>query len=197
MNRAGGIALALAAVAIAGGCEGKDEGDVAELTKVLSGRAERNVDDGPWQPAAAGARFRDRHSVRTSPDGGARLRFLSGGSLKMGPGTTIRFGPGKVAVDGELEAENDAVLELEMGTASIAAGSKVRIGAEGASTRFDVLVGSAVVTRDEVRQKLTAGDALDFELGGSRLERVKRAKAPIADAGPPEPEARRPRSAPS
>ena len=186
MRHAGGIALTCAALFLAGGCRGKKDADVAELATVLSGVAQRSVDDGPWEEARVGVRFRDRHSVRTSKDGGARLRFMSGGSLKMGPSTTIRFGPGKLAVDGELEAEDDAVLELEMGTASIAAGSKVRIGNEGAGTRFDVLVGSAVVTRDSVRQELTAGDALDFELGGSRLERVKRdKKSALADAGPP------------
>ena len=183
MRPGGAIALALAALALASGCKDEEDEDVAELTRVLAGLAERNVDDGPWQKAQAGARFRDRHSVRTSKDGGARLRFLSGGSLKMGPGTTIRFGPGKVAVDGELEAEDEAVLELEMGTATIAAGSKVRIGADGATTRFDVLVGSAVVERDQMRRELTAGESLDFELGGSRLEKVRRER-PAADAGP-------------
>ncbi|HEU5056717.1 MAG TPA: hypothetical protein VFU21_09325 [Kofleriaceae bacterium] len=185
MRVGGALALALAALAAAGGCPGRESEDVAELTRVLAGTAERNVDDGPWQKAAAGARFRERHSVRTSKDGGARLQFMSGGSLKMGPATTIRFGPGKVAVDGELEAEEDAVLELEMGTATIAAGSKVRIGPEGAATRFDVLVGSAVVTRENERRHLTAGESLDFELGGSRLEKVKRTPAKVADAGPP------------
>jgi hypothetical protein len=180
------IALGLAVLmAATGGCRRKSEGDIAELTKVMSGVAERSVDDGPWEKARAGSRFRENHSVRTSKDGGARLHFMSGGSLRMGPATTIRFGPGKVAVDGELEAEEDAVLELEMGTASIAAGSRVRIGAEGAATRFDVLVGKAVVTRDDVRQELTAGEGLDFELGGSRLERVKRDRSSVADAGPP------------
>lgn len=181
----GGIALALAAVVAAAGCRDGEAEDVAELTRVLTGSAQRRFSSGPWEQAPVGARFRDRHSVRTSKDGGARLQFMSGGSLKMGPSTTIRFGPGKVAVDGELEAEQDAVLELEMGTASIAAGSKVRIGSEGANTRFDVLVGSAVVTRDDTRQELTAGEALDFEMGGARLERVKRDKPVAADAGPP------------
>jgi hypothetical protein len=186
VRRTGAIALAAVALATAHGCRNKQEGDIAELARVLSGTAERNVDDGPWQAAAAGARFRDRHSVRTSKDGGARLRFLSGGSLKMGPATTIRFGPGKLAVDGELEAEEEeAILELEMGTATIAAGSKVRIGADGATTRFDVLVGSAVVTRDQERRQLTAGESLDFEIGGSRLEKVRRARPRLADAGPP------------
>ncbi len=178
------IALALAALAAAGACRGKREKDVAELSRVLSGSAEKNVDDGPWQAAVAGARFRERHSVRTSKDGAARLRFMSGGSLKMGPDTTIRFGPGKVAVDGELEAEDEAVLELEMGTATIAAGSKVRIGSEGNRTRFDVLVGSAVVTREDQNRTLTAGESLDFELGGSRLEKIKRDRPKVADAGP-------------
>ncbi|HEY8145576.1 MAG TPA: hypothetical protein VIG06_23005 [Kofleriaceae bacterium] len=178
------IILALAALAAGDACRGKKEEDVAELSRVLSGSAQRNVDDGPWQAAAAGARFRERHSVRTSKDGAARLRFMSGGSLKMGPDTTIRFGPGKLAVDGELEAEDEAVLELEMGTATIAAGSKVRIGSEGNATRFDVLVGSAVVTRENLHRTLTAGESLDFELGGSRLEKIKRDKPKVADAGP-------------
>ena len=188
MRLGGGIALApavLAALAATTGCRDRKAEDIAELTRVLSGSAERRFSSGAWEQAPVGARFRDRHSVRTSKDGGARLQFMSGGSLKMGPSTTIRFGPGKVAVDGELEAEEDAVLELEMGTASIAAGSKVRIESEGASTRFDVLVGSAVVTRDSARQELSAGEALDFELGGSRLERVVRARPKSADAGPP------------
>ena len=190
MILAGRIAPALIALAaVAGGCGRKHEGDIAELTAVLSGLAERSINEGPWEKARAGVRFRENHSVRTSKDGGARLHFMSGGSLKMGPDTTIRFGPGKVAVDGELEAEEDAVLELEMGTASIAAGSKVHIGSEGGATRFDVLVGRATVTRNQVRQELTAGEALDFELGGSHLERVKRSKKEVADAGPPPPDA--------
>jgi hypothetical protein len=187
-GRAGAIALAFTALLLAGGCRRKKEGDVAELATVLSGSTQRSIDDGPWEKAQVGVRFRDRHSVRTSQDGAARLRFMSGGSLKMGPSTTIRFGPGKLAVDGELEAEDDAVLELEMGTAQIAAGSKAHrkrgpapLRCAGRQRGGDPRFGPP---------ERTAGQALDFELGGSRLrgqarqvEAGRRRAAAPADAG--------------
>ena len=181
MRRAAALVAAVAALSA---CKGKKSSDLAELSEVLAGRAERTHEEEAWRGAAAGDHFRTGDAVRTSPDGGARIRFTAGGGLKMGADTTIRFGAGKVAVEGELTAEQDAVLELELGRAEISAGSRVMIERRGDEVRFDVLVGRAVVTRDDEVTELSAGDALDVEVGGARVERVAgRASAPKPDAG--------------
>lgn len=181
------VVAAVVALAALAGCKSEKTKDVAELTDVLSGRAERTHEEEAWRAATAGDRFRTGDAVRTSADGGARLQFTAGGGLKMGADTLIRFGAGKVAVEGELTAEEDAVLDLELGRAEIAAGSRVLIERRGDEIRFDVLVGRAVVTRDEERTELAAGEALDVEVGGARVERVagrRAGEARTPDAGP-------------
>ncbi|HUS66952.1 MAG TPA: hypothetical protein VMZ28_20580 [Kofleriaceae bacterium] len=187
MRRAAALLAAVAAVAAVAAlsaCKGKKSSDLAELTEVLAGRAERTHEEEAWRGAAAGDRFRTGDAVRTSPDGGARLRFTGGGGLKMGADTTIRFGAGKVAIEGELTAEQDAVLDLELGRAEISAGSRVMIERHGDEVRFDVLVGRAVVTRDDEVTELAAGEALDVEVGGAKVQRIAgRAAAPKPDAG--------------
>ena len=178
MVRVGLCAGAVAIGAAAGACGNEDPPDVAELAAVLSGGAQRSVQGAAWQASGAGDRFREGDAVRTTTDGGARLRFLAGGGLRMGPATTIRFGRGALAVDGELEAEGEqATLELEMGRARIAPGSKVRIGQRGGQIRFDVLVGSAVVSRDQRRVEVSAGQAVAVDLGRAGIERVAGAGA--------------------
>ncbi len=176
-----GLGLCLGASA---GCPDRREPDIAELSAVLSGTAERSSQGGAWQASRAGDRFRTGDGVRTSQGGGARLRFLAGGGLRMGPSTTIRFGQAELAVDGELEAEGeDAVVELVLGRAHIAAGSRVRIGRRGGQLRFDVLIGGAVVTRAGQDLEVTAGQALDLDLAGTRVERVPGSASATASAG--------------
>src|SRR5262249_34832129 len=97
-----GLGLGLTAA-----CPGKAEPDIAARSGVRGGTAERSREGESWQRAAAGDRFRAGDGLRTSAGGGARLRFLAGGGLRMGPSTTIRFGAGQLAVDGELEAEGE------------------------------------------------------------------------------------------
>ncbi len=180
------LGAGLCAVAIAAGACGDPEvPDVAELTAVLSGGAQRSTQGAAWQGSGAGDRFREGDAVRTTTDGGARLRFIAGGGLRMGPATTIRFGRGALAVDGELEAEGEqATLELEMGRARIAPGTKVRIGQRGGQVRFDVLVGSAVVSRDQRRVEVSAGQAVAVNLERGGLERIAGAGAKATDVRP-------------
>jgi hypothetical protein len=171
-------------------CGGHTDADIAELSEVLSGAAQRSEQGTAWGPAATGARFRAGDGVRTSSDGGARLRFLAGGGLRMGPSTTVQFGAGALAVEGELEAEgDDALIDLEVGRAHIAAGSRVRIGRRGREVHFDVLFGSAVVTRDERRVEVAAGQAVDLELDSGKIERVPGEAAPDrVNSTPPAPD---------
>jgi len=177
--------LGAAALGLAGpACPSRDGSDIAELTSVLSGQAERSGQGEAWQASRAGDRFREGDAVRTSADGGARLRFLAGGGLRMGPSTTIRFGAGRLAVDGELEAEGEqAIVELEVGRAHIAPGSRIRIGQRGDQVQFDVLVGSAVVSREQHRVEMRAGEAVAIEVGGSRVERTAARAGGAAGAG--------------
>ena len=178
------LAAALCAVAVAA-CGDRQVPDVAELTEVLSGGAQRSTQGATWQASGAGDRFREGDAVRTTTDGGARLRFIAGGGLRMGPATTIRFGRGALAVDGELEAEGEqATLELEMGRARIAPGTRVRIGQRGGQVRFDVLVGSAVVSRDQRRVEVSAGQAVAVDLKAGAIERVAGAGARATDVRP-------------
>lgn len=180
-----GLALGLlVALAVTGagsaGCKGRST-EVAELDRILSGSAERADGDlgadqgaGAWKPAAAGARFSAGQAVRTSADGGAHLRFLAGGGLRMGASTTIRFGgSGRIAATGTLTAEGATpLLDLELGRARISPGSRVKITRVGGRVRFDVLVGSAVVNHAGEQVKVTAGSALDIEVGSARVRRV-------------------------
>jgi hypothetical protein len=178
------LGAALCAVAVAA-CGDKQVPDVAELTEVLSGGAQRSTQGATWQASGAGDRFREGDAVRTTTDGGARLRFIAGGGLRMGPATTIRFGRGALAVDGELEAEGEqATLELEMGRARIAPGTRVRIGQRGGQVRFDVLVGSAVVSRDQRRVEVSAGQAVAVDVKAGAIERVAGAGARATDVRP-------------
>ncbi len=178
------LGAALCAVAVAA-CGDKQVPDVAELTEVLSGGAQRSTQGATWQASGAGDRFREGDAVRTTTDGGARLRFIAGGGLRMGAATTIRFGRGALAVNGELEAEGEqATLELEMGRARIAPGTRVRIGQRGGQVRFDVLVGSAVVSRDQRRVEVSAGQAVAVDLKAGAIERVAGAGARATDVRP-------------
>lgn len=180
-------ALLVSAAVATGGCKDRASSDVAVLRQVVRGSAERTDASESWQPAKDGDRFRVGHSVRTSADGSARIRFLAGSGLRMGPSTTIRFGPGKVAVDGELEAERDSTIDLELGRAELRAGSRVRIRREGGQLRFDVLVGSAVVVQGGERTELREGEGLELDFGSSAVRRVSGDRTPAiapADAGP-------------
>jgi hypothetical protein len=162
---------AAAMIAASCNCGSPEPPDIAELTSVLSGEAQRLAVGAAWQTSRAGDRFRGGDAVRTSADGGARLRFLAGGGLRMGPSTTIHFGADALAVQGELEAEGeDTTIVLEMGRARIAAGSRVRVGKDGRAVRFEVLVGSAVVTREQREVEVRAGQAIALDSAGEALE---------------------------
>lgn len=185
--RAAGARVVAALVALAlAACGDRGQTDVAQLAAVLSGRAERSPAGQPWRPSAAGDRFRAGDGVRTSSDGGARLRFLAGGGLRMGPSTTIHFGDaaGALAVDGELEADEDTDVQLEFGRARVAAGTRVRIRPRGDGIRFDVLVGSAVVTRDQRTLVIGPGESLDATPRAPWIEKVA-APPPAAPIPPP------------
>lgn len=179
------VVLVIAMAAAATGACKKKSADLAELEQVLSGKAERTEAGKSWQDASAGDRFRAGHAVRTSDQGGARISFTAGGGLRMGPSTIIRFGRGKLAVEGEIAAEQDTIMELEVGRAEISAGTTVRIDRDGDQLSFDVVVGRAVVTRGDEVVEVEAGQGFDVEVGSASVERIRRDPP---DAAPPPPE---------
>jgi len=171
---------AFLAAFLAGACRGAPPAEVAELSAVSSGAAEKSRVGEEWRPASLGDRFAAGDRVRTSSASSARVRLLAGGGLRMGPSTTIQFGTRALTAVGELEADGGAaVVELEIGQARIAPGSRVRIEPHQGGLRFDVLVGRAVVAWTGRRLDVTAGQALTVI--GDRVLRVPGSSA--AEAG--------------
>src|ERR1019366_6494190 len=102
----------------------------------------------------------------------ARLKLRGGGALDVREDTLLRFladtpsAAKRVSLEtGTAEIEMGAEgleFETRVGTARIDPGAHVRLSSDGKQTRFDVLVGSAVVdTEDATSESLHAGQSLD------------------------------------
>jgi hypothetical protein len=202
MSRAATALCLGALVAIGSGCtcRGSDDERVARLEQaggaVTGARA-----DGAWTPVTLGHWFEIGDAARTGPDGGALLSLRHGGGLRMAPETILRFGRGpapdvpRVSLEigsSELVTGDEEVsVELDVGVARIAPGSRVRLATGDDGVRFEVVVGSSRVTRADGEQiTLAGGQGLEVEVGGALVERIA---VGAADAGAP-PDAEAPRS---
>jgi hypothetical protein len=185
IHRPASLALVAATLVVGAGCKGDKAPPLAELVEVTSGTVDKRRADKDWGSAANGDSFVVGDAVRTSDNGGARLRFVGSGSYRMGPSTIIRFGQGTIGLEGELEAEEGGDLQLEFGTAQISKGGKIRVSGSGGDMTFDVLVGTATVSKDGKVVELGEGEGFDIEIGGSIVERVKPPDAGVPDAAPP------------
>jgi hypothetical protein len=182
-------AAALVAAALCGlaACD-RDKDRIASLVEVLSGSVEKSSGEAAWGPAARGDTFKVGDAVKTSADGGARLEFRAGSGLKMGPSTVIRFGRRALGLVGEVEAEEGANLDILFGDAELATrisrGGRIKmIEDEEGNLRFDVLVGSATITRED-GESFTVGQGESFEFD-LELEPTELKSPDPPDAGPP------------
>jgi hypothetical protein len=194
-------AVAVVALAALAGCTcGTSEAARVARLEQADGAVSRAVGDGAWDDAAPGQWFVIGDAARTGADGGARLSLVSGGGLRMAPDTVIRFGRGaapeiprlslEVGSSEIITGDEEASVELDLGVARIAPGSRVRLVAGEGGTRFEVVVGSSRVTRaDGEELTLSGGQGLEVEVGGAVIERVDLA----IDAGAP-PDAAAPRT---
>ncbi len=179
--------LALAAcqaLLLLAGCQSCGHKDPLAQLVGVTGSASRDFSDhqGTWSPAAIGAAFAVGDGLRTDRTSLAHLRLRGGGALDVREDTTLRFLASAPSAEGRVSLETGTA-EIEMGaeglefetrfgTAKIDPGAHVRLTDDGTLTRFDVIVGSAVVeTPDAAAAPLGAGQSLDL---GSR---------PTPDAG--------------
>jgi hypothetical protein len=178
--------LVLLAFLALAGCKGCSHATpIAEVVQ-LTGGVSRDfaAQPGAFTPAATGATFAIGDGLRTDLGAQARLKLRGGGALDVREDTLLRFladtpsAAKRVSLEtGTAEIEMGAEgleFETRFGTARIDPGAHVRLTSDGKQTRFDVLVGSAVVdTEDATSESLHAGQSLDV---GSH---------PSTDAGAP------------
>ncbi len=177
--------LATAAVLALGGCRsGARAEPLAELVGE-TGHVSRDDAAHPesWSPAAIGATFSIGDGLRTEPASQAQIRMRGGGRLEMREATVLRFRTDAATAERRVSLETGAA-EIEMGeeglefetrfgVARIEPRARVRLTDDGATTRVDVVVGSAIVeTPDASAEVLGAGQSRELE-----------APAPAVDAG--------------
>ncbi len=121
----------------------------------------------------------------TGDDAWARLRLRGGSIVRLGADSRVRF----VAAGAQLEL-GDALAEdapvtifTEAGAAIIERGGVLRAIAGDGSTRYQVVIGRAVIQRDDGPVTLEPGGGLVVAVGGAILERI----APRPTTPPPPP----------
>jgi hypothetical protein len=183
------------------GCEGcNGDTDVIATLERAQGLVEADVAEPPvrFERAEQGHEFKIGDAVRTARAARADLTLAGGGILHIEPSSLVRFSatPGAsrqvgigVEVGGaEVEAteESQVAFSTRFGATRLTPGSRVRISS-GASARFEVVVGLALVDTARGPVTLEAGDRFVVQVGGAVLERHTRT---------PPPDAGRPRSSP-
>jgi hypothetical protein len=189
--------VALAAVTlVVAGCRSCTPADpLAELVS-LTGATSRDyaAHQGTWSAAPVGAAFTIGDGVRTDKGAQAQLRLRGGGRLDVREDTVLRFLADAPSVGRRVSLETGTA-EIEMGaeglefetrfgTARIDPGAHVRLTDDGKLTRFDVIVGSALIDRDDASATpLHAGQSIDL---GSEGPPDAGAPAPVTpEAGAP------------
>jgi hypothetical protein len=175
-------------VALLSGCR---KGDAIATLDRATGAVSRDFAKsvGSWEAAPLGSEFRLGDGVRSGPSSGAVLRLFDESKLDLRANTVIRFGgrarDGKgVKLDVEmgeatLEVGGAALeLELNVGSARVEAGGKVRLTRKGDATRFEVMIGSARILNADEALELSVGDAVDIVKSGVE-------KVPASGAEPP------------
>jgi hypothetical protein len=161
-----------------------------------------------WRAIAPIVPFVIGDLVRTGQRSSARLRIEGAGMIRMGEQTRLRFRKGmlprssEVGVEvgmAELESDADMVVATGNGRSRIAAGSRVQVRADEQGTRFDVLVGRAILVGKDGEEIVQAGEVVRIRVGSAVVERLDvkigqaivegeadtQERAPAADAGRP------------
>ncbi len=153
-----------------------------------------------WKPAAEGAKLSLGDGVKTGAGSGALVRLASGGAISVASETVLRFAAGdagraKLAIEaGEasIEASDQALaLETTIGLAHIEAGGRLRLQADGGTTRLLVTIGSARIDTEDGPVTLAPGKEFEVSFGGAIVEREvpDAAATGPADSGGPAPKA--------
>lgn len=161
-----------------------------------------------WRAVAPVLPFVVGDVVRTGPRSTARVRIAEAGVIRMGDNTRLRFRRGmlprssEVGVEvgmAELESDADMLVATAAGRSRIPAGSRVQVRADEQGTRFDVLVGRAILVGKDGEQIVQAGEVVRIRVGSAVVERLDvkigqatietevgtQAGAGVPDAGPP------------
>lgn len=148
---------------------------------------------GSWGVADVGASFKVNDGVRTAAAGTAKLRLSDGSAVALQEKTLLRFlasPPGKKThgldvQQGEVELEvgsEGLQIETRSGSATLDAGSRVRLRKTDQGTRFAVEIGAAHL--NEAHQDLKAGESIEVGIGQAVIDRSP-APAPSDSAAKP------------
>lgn len=183
VGRAAHAAVALIAAAL-GAC-GRSPSPVARL---VEGQGQVEREHGAKVAAAPnGQPFVVGDAARTGDAAWARLRLRGGAVVRMGADARVRFLAAGARLEvGDAIAEDAAVtIMTEAGAAIIERGGVLRAITRDGTTRFEVVVGRAVIQRADGEVALEAGGGLVVAVGGAILERI--APRPVAPPPPPIP----------
>ena len=134
-----------------------------------------------WRSVAPIVPFGIGDLVRTGQRSRARVRIEGAGVVRMGEHTRLRFGQGmlprssEVRVEvgmAELESHADMLVATGGGRARIPAGSRVQVRADAQGTRFDVLVGRAILEGKNGEEIVQAGQVVRIRVGSAVVERL-------------------------
>ncbi len=177
MNRRAGWTL-LVLVYAAAGCR-RGPATVASLVEA-HGIVEQAAGEG-WRAIAPVVPFVIGDLVRTGQRSSARVRVEGAGVIRMGDNTRLRFRQGmlprssEVGVEvgmAELESDAEMLVYTGAGRSRIAAGSRVQVRADAQGTRFDVLVGRAILVGKDGEEIVEAGQVVRIRVGSAVVERL-------------------------
>lgn len=133
-------------------------------------------------------------AAKTGAASWARLRLRGGATVRMGADTVVRFVAGGARLEiGDAIAEDAPITIItEAGAAIIERGGTLRAVARDGGTRFEVVIGRAVIQRADGEVALEEGSALVVDVGGAIIERIpprpKEPPPPPPPTTPPPPE---------
>lgn len=178
----------------------RDPPAIATLVE-SQGTVEQGAGEG-WRAIAPIVPFVVGDVVRTGQRSIARVRLAGAGVIRMGDNTRLRFRQGmsprssEVGVEvgmAELESDGELVVATAAGRSRIPAGSRVQVRADAQGTRFDVLVGRAILVGKHGEAIVQAGEVVRIRVGSAVVERldVRIGEATVeVEAGQARPEAR-------
>jgi ferric-dicitrate binding protein FerR (iron transport regulator) len=179
------------------GCQ-RTQRPIAELES-LSGNVVRDYARavGSFVKAAPGAEFSIGDGIRTSERSSAKLRLFDDSRLDLEQRTHVRFKARSGAKPRlELEAgeavltasSHELSLDTSFGMAVLAPGTELHLARHGQLVKIEVAIGSAVIEGQGRRDKLTARDTLEVDLGLAQIDaKVSPPPGPVASstsAGP-------------
>ena len=194
--RFAGVLIMFGAFSCRGGCSG----DSLAVLIGVNGTVQRDfaASIGDWEAATVSAKFKFDDGVSTGKESSAELELDDGATAMLESNTTVRFRStnDQPSLDVEMGAAlietkaSGLVLDTEIGSATILAGSRVYIRRKGGKIRFEVSVGRAnFETLDGKTMEVGAGQKLLVDIGNAVIEIEVPEPVPELKSEPePEPE---------